>query len=938
MIRLRLFGSTDLVAGRGEELRQVLSQPKRFGLLCYLALAEPAGFHRRDTLLALFWPELDTESARRALRQSLHFLRTHLGPEVIEGRGVEEVRLAAGALWCDVLAYREALAAGRLAEALELRRGELLPGFHVRDAAPEFEEWLNGQRAELRQSAALAASTLAASEEAHGRPARALAAARRALELAPTDEASARTVMRLSHALDDGEGALEVFDALRRRLREFDSEVDGDTRALADAIRRELSARPAGARATGPAPAPPAPPPVPVAPRGVAPKRTRAWPALALATVLVGVAALPVLGAFDVGPAAALFSRGAAKRDLLVVTDFTAPDGDASLARVVSYAVRDGLTQSGALEVMSPSHVASTLELMARPRDARVDAGTAREVALREGGTAVVDGEVAQVGTGYVVTVRLLAAESDRVLATIQRVGDGPQGLIEVADELARALRRAAGESLRDVEAAVPLRRARTASLAAARLYTEGAYANEVTVDWPLAAAKFREAVATDSTFAMAWLYLGAVLQNLGAPTSQVEDATLRAYALRDRLPPTERLTVEANYFARGPGRDRARAIAAYRLLPQSWNNLALQYQRRREFARAESTWRAGLAVDSSNRLAMRNLGLNLRLQGKLGAADSVNAVMARRFGTDASVLFNGALGVLLRGDVAGAERIFDSLARAPGAGRWARTTRGHIALLRGQRDTWRAAVGLPAAADPSAGREVPPIEELASLAALEVRVFGRAPAELDEVERRLARAPLTSLPEADRPYLPVATSLAWAGRPERASALLREYARTVRDTALRRSQLADLRTAEGAVAFAQRRYREAITLFRQGDSLPDGPAHLVSARLPLYLGLSFDGANEPDSAIAQFERYLSLPVMGRLEPQLDPASLAHVRERLGQLYEARGDLGRAAANYRAFVELWEHADPELQPRVAAARARLKRLPSPPASSNTARR
>jgi DNA-binding SARP family transcriptional activator len=54
MIRLRTLGALDLRDADGQELRGVLAQPKRAALLAYLALATPRGYHRRDTLLALF--------------------------------------------------------------------------------------------------------------------------------------------------------------------------------------------------------------------------------------------------------------------------------------------------------------------------------------------------------------------------------------------------------------------------------------------------------------------------------------------------------------------------------------------------------------------------------------------------------------------------------------------------------------------------------------------------------------------------------------------------------------------------------------------------------------------------------------------------------------------------------------------------------------------
>ena len=45
-----------------------------------------------------------------------------------------------------------------------------------------------------------------------------------------------------------------------------------------------------------------------------------------------------------------------------------------------------------------------------------------------------------------------------------------------------------------------------------------------------------------------------------------------------------------------------------------------------------------------------------------------------------------------------------------------------------------------------------------------------------------------------------------------------------------------------------------------------------------------------------------------------------------GQMAEQRGDTAGALRAYRNFTELWQDADPELQPRVAAARAALARL------------
>ena len=93
MIELRLLGRLSLTGADGRDVRALLGQPRRLALLAYLAAATPPGFHRRDSLLVLFWPELDQEHARAALRQALHGLRQGLGADVLTSRGDEEVKI-----------------------------------------------------------------------------------------------------------------------------------------------------------------------------------------------------------------------------------------------------------------------------------------------------------------------------------------------------------------------------------------------------------------------------------------------------------------------------------------------------------------------------------------------------------------------------------------------------------------------------------------------------------------------------------------------------------------------------------------------------------------------------------------------------------------------------------------------------------------------------
>ena len=89
-------------------------------------------------------------------------------------------------------------------------------------------------------------------------------------------------------------------------------------------------------------------------------------------------------------------------------------------------------------------------------------------------------------------------------------------------------------------------------------------------------------------------------------------------------------------------------------------------------------------------------------------------------------------------------------------------------------------------------------------------------------------------------------------------------------------------------------------------------------------LARAYDLDGKPDSAIAVYERYLTTPVLERTG--VDGAFVPAVHKRLGELYEAKGLRDKALSHYRAFMDLWKDADPELQPKVTDARQRVAAL------------
>jgi DNA-binding SARP family transcriptional activator len=237
VVEFRILGTVNLIGAGGRELRSVLAQPKRVALLAYVAAAAPQRFHRRDSLVALFWPELDQEHARAALRQSLHGLRRSLGDGALESRGDDEIGVGDAGFWCDAPAFDAAVDDGRNADALELYRGDLLDGFFI-TGAPEFEHWLEEERARLRRRAGEAAWALADSSHVAGELSLAGHWARRGAALSRDDEGALRRLIALLGELGDRAGALQAYEAFARRLaEEYEVEPAPETRALIAAVR-----------------------------------------------------------------------------------------------------------------------------------------------------------------------------------------------------------------------------------------------------------------------------------------------------------------------------------------------------------------------------------------------------------------------------------------------------------------------------------------------------------------------------------------------------------------------------------------------------------------------------------------------------------------------------------------------------------------------------
>ena len=238
MIRFRTLGGLELSDSQGRDLHALLSKPKRLALLAYLASHNDHASRRRDSVVALFWPDMDAAHARGSLRQALRFLRRELGDGVLNGQSEEEIGFEPHSLECDAVTFERACDAGRLSEAVQLYRGDFLDGFYVAGGSAELERWIEGERIRLRQLAARAAAELSQHAEREGNLAQAVEAARQGVALEPDDEKGLARLIALLDRSGDRAGALSTFETFRRRLeKEHDATPSPETAARIQAIR-----------------------------------------------------------------------------------------------------------------------------------------------------------------------------------------------------------------------------------------------------------------------------------------------------------------------------------------------------------------------------------------------------------------------------------------------------------------------------------------------------------------------------------------------------------------------------------------------------------------------------------------------------------------------------------------------------------------------------
>jgi PAS domain S-box-containing protein len=264
--RIELLGG--LRATHGDQVITHFRTQKTGALLAYLAYHRDRA-HPRSVLMELLWPEDRLEAARTSLSVALSSLRRQLlepaAPAVTEAQShVSDPAAAAStgrviladhatvqmnptAVTTDVAEFGAAFEravqtvgvaerARWLAQAVELYRGELLPGY--------FDAWVLQERQWLAERYFQALGQLLAHLEAEREFGRALLYGQRGVSVDPLREEAHQDLMRLYAAAGQPDAALRQYQELKRILKqELNVPPTAKTRTFAvDLERRQLAA------------------------------------------------------------------------------------------------------------------------------------------------------------------------------------------------------------------------------------------------------------------------------------------------------------------------------------------------------------------------------------------------------------------------------------------------------------------------------------------------------------------------------------------------------------------------------------------------------------------------------------------------------------------------------------------------------------------------
>lgn len=525
--RLITFGGLRLT-GLNSPLTGAAAQPRPLATLAVLASSGERGM-AKARLTALLWPDRTDEQARHALAQMLYALRRDTGADTLTTATTGIVALNPAAITFDVADFRRLAAAHEHAEALALYHGPFLDGIYL-NQAPDFERWVDGERADLMRTAVASAKAEADRLEGEAQHRRAAEYWAMALDPDPTAVEPRRRLIAALAAAGEFAAALEQARQHHEAMAELELPPADEITVLVEELRRQRRHSVPGIPASAPASGDPhvvaresskrgGDGPVPTPPRRSA---------IMLAGVVVSVAVVAALLIADEArrspPATPVVAVG-------VIQSHISNDTNA-VAIVLSDLLTTQLAQIMPLHVVSRTRL---LEVLGR-RIEIPGPGVLASAARSAGASELVDGAAYRDSAGYRLDLRRSDLRGGKILGAVSVTAADPVTLVEQAVE-----RLAASWDL--PPPARPLGSVTSVSLVARRLYERGLRAM-TSMHRDAADDLFRAALDEDSTFAMA-AYHVAVIDRF--PVESLSFYWQRAVRLAERSGDRERLMIGAS-------------------------------------------------------------------------------------------------------------------------------------------------------------------------------------------------------------------------------------------------------------------------------------------------------------------------------------------------------------------------------------------------------
>jgi tetratricopeptide (TPR) repeat protein len=641
------------------------------------------------------------------------------------------------------------------------------------------------------------------------------------------------------------------------------------------------------------------------------PARKRAWLVLSLVGLLAIASVLYGVHLRKQQRAAA--SAAVIAEKPIVIADFANTTGDSVFDRTLRQATMSQLEQSPYLNLLSDTRVQQTLSLMTQPQDVMLTPALAREVCLRAGGAAVLEGSIAPKAQGYSIALGAVDCNDGSTLAHVEANAEGRNQVIPATDLAARDLRLHLGESLSSIQKYdVPLETVTTSSLEALQAYTLATRAKQVWGDFTTAVPLFQRAIALDTNFAIAYAQLGTIYN--GPPPGSAEYLT-RAFQLRDRASLPERFYIDSHYHHLVT-RDLAAAQSVYeqwqQVYPHDANpagNLGQIYGLLGYHEKALQAFQNTVKLSPDGGLQRANLVLGYLELNRLDEAEAAAQEAKARKLDVPLVHVNLYLIDVVRGDLAAAEREVAYLTAQPG---WEPHILAFEADSAAQRGQLRKAQELSRRAADFAGRngnkdDAAYVYQRAACVSMLVE---------DGVTARKDLQSATAFSNADS--VSQALALAMTGDEPHAGQMLDRLSRIApRDTLLQATYVPGV---QAAMALAKHEPGKAVKALA-----PMAPYELSDELYIGLLGIYFRGMaylaqHDGPAAATEFQKIIEQRGLCG-----NSVVCALARLQLGRAYALAGDKQRARNSYQDFFALWKDADADV-PILVAAKAEYTRL------------